>query len=621
MVSKFSQLNFFTNNFFLTAVFGLLLVQFSFAQESPDKLKRFSHSEFIKKLISSKDSIFVLEDAFIFIDTDTDKNFYYEQTNDSSFDFLVKDTLIIDKQVVLKNVHFEHSLDDSGFALHHMVFKKPVAVENPASLVFSNCVFEDGIYIDVNMPLNSYIDYFEKEYENYANDLSLFESIVKNEFIIDVGTIEVFSPIFVTISKTIFHINPALESAFYANNIRAFDFLDNVCKGESFIYFSVDETWRSQFQYNDFGDANVILYQAGISSSSENIISGNIFRKAVLLEVENFNKTDVYNWNDWESKMISYQGYTTFINSVLREKSLKPNSYFDLFNNDSILNSYSQYDRFKLESSYKFEKRLIGTLHDFYKSQYDTDFANKTYVGLKDLETNRYNYLNKEDPTFKNYFTWKINQFLKNFSSYGTDPSKSVTISIYVIFLFAFIYLFFPNAWDTMNKNRLMKRIRFYTRYFRNKESMKDIYEEQKKADVMTFQEFKRYMQESEKETPKYFVWLAKPLYYFSSTNYKLIGRLFEKTDILKGKWVDLPRSKKISTSIIMGIWLLLLLVFDVFVKFLNALTLSINTFTTLGFGEIPTSGIPRYLCILQGFIGWFMLSIFSVALISQLLN
>jgi hypothetical protein len=70
-----------------------------------------------------------------------------------------------------------------------------------------------------------------------------------------------------------------------------------------------------------------------------------------------------------------------------------------------------------------------------------------------------------------------------------------------------------------------------------------------------------------------------------------------------------------------MGVWLLLLLVFDVFVKFLNALTLSINTFTTLGFGEIPTSGIPRYLCILQGFIGWFMLSIFSVALISQLLN
>jgi hypothetical protein len=263
-------------------------VQFSTAQESPDKLKRFSHSEFIKNLTSSKDSIFVLEDAFIFIDTDTDKNFYYELNNNNSFDFLVKDTLIIDKQVVLKNVHFEHSFDDSGFALHHMIFKKSVAIENPASLVFSNCVFEDGIYLDVNIPLDSYVQYFEKEYENYANDISFNESTIKNEFIIDVGTIEVFSPIFVTISKSIFHINPALESVFYANNIRAFDFLDNVCIGDSFIYFSVDETWRSQFQYNDFGDANVVLYQAGISSSSENIISGNIFRKTVLLEVEKF---------------------------------------------------------------------------------------------------------------------------------------------------------------------------------------------------------------------------------------------------------------------------------------------------------------------------------------------
>jgi len=37
--------------------------------------------------------------------------------------------------------------------------------------------------------------------------------------------------------------------------------------------------------------------------------------------------------------------------------------------------------------------------------------------------------------------------------------------------------------------------------------------------------------------------------------------------------------------------------------------------------GEIPIKGLPRYLAIIQGFIGWFMLTIFSVSLISQLLN
>ena len=61
--------------------------------------------------------------------------------------------------------------------------------------------------------------------------------------------------------------------------------------------------------------------------------------------------------------------------------------------------------------------------------------------------------------------------------------------------------------------------------------------------------------------------------------------------------------------------------IYDLIIKMLNALMLSMNTFTTLGFGEIPIKGLPRYLAIIQGFIGWFMLTIFSVSLISQLLN
>lgn len=37
--------------------------------------------------------------------------------------------------------------------------------------------------------------------------------------------------------------------------------------------------------------------------------------------------------------------------------------------------------------------------------------------------------------------------------------------------------------------------------------------------------------------------------------------------------------------------------------------------------GEIHIKGLPRYLAIIQGFIGWLMLTIFSVSLIAQLLN
>ena len=54
--------------------------------------------------------------------------------------------------------------------------------------------------------------------------------------------------------------------------------------------------------------------------------------------------------------------------------------------------------------------------------------------------------------------------------------------------------------------------------------------------------------------------------------------------------------------------------------SFINAITLSLNAFVTLGFGTIPTRGLARYVCVIQGFIGWFLLSLFSVALINQVI-
>lgn len=54
--------------------------------------------------------------------------------------------------------------------------------------------------------------------------------------------------------------------------------------------------------------------------------------------------------------------------------------------------------------------------------------------------------------------------------------------------------------------------------------------------------------------------------------------------------------------------------------SFANAFTLSLNAFITLGFGNIPTVGLPRYVCVLQGALGWLLLSLFTVALLNQVL-
>lgn len=53
-------------------------------------------------------------------------------------------------------------------------------------------------------------------------------------------------------------------------------------------------------------------------------------------------------------------------------------------------------------------------------------------------------------------------------------------------------------------------------------------------------------------------------------------------------------------------------------ISVINSITLSLNAFTTLGFGNIPTKGVARYVCIIQGFLGWFLLSVFTVALFNQ---
>jgi hypothetical protein len=55
-------------------------------------------------------------------------------------------------------------------------------------------------------------------------------------------------------------------------------------------------------------------------------------------------------------------------------------------------------------------------------------------------------------------------------------------------------------------------------------------------------------------------------------------------------------------------------------ISFINALTLSANAFVTLGFGNIPTVGVARYVCVFQGVLGWLLLSLFSVALINEIL-
>lgn len=53
-----------------------------------------------------------------------------------------------------------------------------------------------------------------------------------------------------------------------------------------------------------------------------------------------------------------------------------------------------------------------------------------------------------------------------------------------------------------------------------------------------------------------------------------------------------------------------------ILLSFLN----SLNSFTTLGFGELPRRKSTAYIAVIEGFIGWLALTLFSVCLVTQYL-
>jgi len=604
--------------YFLLTLFVFVQI-FSFSQEF--KLQKLSHSQFFKMLKAEKDSVFKLKDAIIEFNEATDASYAFTTVEDKH-QFINTDTLTVNKAISLENVNFIHNGAENGQALHHIIFNKKVTIKNTTAVLFYNCVFNAGIDIDDDLPLNDTVTYLFANYDLYDGEIGFYKSLIKDNFILNIGTIESYSSLNLSVKNCDFKRKNGVKPVeIGVNNIRSTDIEDNHFTGDGFIYFTIDTSNFTSISFNDFNNYRTDLTKASLNSSHLILMEENIFNKDVQLNIDDFNRNHLYRWSQWRKKLISSDGFRTYLYKLENIPDFTYSTPKVFATYDSLMVQYKNKFRYQIGNAYKDEMRLLGNFYDFYKAQHDTEYANEVYVELKELETHRFAYLYSSHPSFKTYFTWKINQFLDIFSAYGTKPSQAVVASIYVIIFFAFIYLLFPNSWDSMSRNRLMRRMTFFTKYFRQNEGIKEIYEEDRQHDIMSFNEFRKYMHDSKKEIPGYFIWLTKPIYYFSSYNYKMTGRILKYTDILKGKWVELPAKRRYTTSIIMALWIIVLIILDLLVKFLNALTLSINTFTTLGFGEIPIKGLPRYLAIIQGFIGWFMLTIFSVSLISQLLN
>lgn len=256
-----------------------------------------------------------------------------------------------------------------------------------------------------------------------------------------------------------------------------------------------------------------------------------------------------------------------------------------------------------------------------YKDRGDLKSANACYIEVKDLQTKMLGYEHRTNPTVSNFFVWIINQFLRYFCDYGTNPAKSVILSFYVILLFGGFYFFFYSAWDRINKSYFLSRYLALSKYLSSKTTLGELYQNTKTREISSYSEFKKELQLKKKEVPLYVTFLGHILYRFSTSRFDLSLWIIKRLDLHKDLWSELKSGKKVLVGTIIGLSILIFGVYTILIKSLSATMLSLNAFSTLGFGNIPVKGLSKYLTVIEGFLGWLLLSIFSVSLIAQMIQ
>ncbi len=598
----------------LLLLFSCFLSLVSFSQET--NYKEYSYTEFIELVQEEKDTVFRLSNALIKFNPKTDQRYKDAFRGKGEPLYNPMEKIVIEKRIELDNVQFLARIYNEGNdgwidgVLKDIHFKRDVILTEVQSLNVGSCIF-DGIFdLDVLNCEPEGLDVFTSSYLSIRGSSFKKFYIFKNCFqsTDNTGYVAIQNNVFNGIGQ-----RPTFNLGIY--NTSSLQLRDNIINSNSVISLNFElQGNRFDITGNQFNSESVSLSYEKLSTRVN--FTGNEFSSNIIFYTDQLNSKDDIDWHQLKDRLIATSFYT-----YSRETINTLYWRLDSLKRAQVKQQYIDSARYHNKSYFVNEIGLKGMFYDYYKSRYDTETANDVYLELKDFETKRMQVRYQQDPNFKTYFTWKVNQFLKVFSAYGTQPARAIIFSLYVIIFFALIYLFFPNSWDKHGRKRIMDRYRFFTKYMNRNAGIHEVYLEEQQDEILESEDFKTYMKNAEKHIPKFFMATAMPLYKWSVSGTRLSAAFLKRIDIMQGTWSELPATQRLWKSILLIGAFIIAIIYDLIIKILNALMLSINTFTTLGFGEIPIKGLPRYLAIIQGFIGWFMLTIFSVSLISQLLN
>lgn len=387
-----------------------------------------------------------------------------------------------------------------------------------AEFWISDCTFKNGGYIGVTNG---------DGFSDFLMDRNVFEPIDSNFKLYNSDSTENYT------FKTQFHVVHYTPVAQWSMNNNVFE-----PGSEEELVHLEGEVKTLVMRQNDFG-TTLVLNTAITKHWS---FWENVFRKKLdITDVVLSAKNNELAWGDMaDFKMAATEHKADVANNApyqndplgLWERyfAQATDLYYDVYYGETDVELANEKLFQELISSYY-------RLYKVFKENGQVKDANQVYVEMKDVELRELSYKWKNEKGFENWINWRLNRLLRFYTDYGTNPSKAINISVFVLLIFAVFYFFFPSEWDTKSKGQLIL-------------------------------DYRTFVDKNEQGYLKPFVMLS-------------LG--FAKS-------------------------------------LLNALTLSLNSFVTLGFGTIPTTGIARYVCILQGFLGWFLLSIFTASLINQVM-
>ncbi|TAE47019.1 MAG: hypothetical protein EAY69_07480 [Cytophagales bacterium] len=257
-----------------------------------------------------------------------------------------------------------------------------------------------------------------------------------------------------------------------------------------------------------------------------------------------------------------------------------------------------------------------------FKSQGNRYSTNQCYIEWKNLETEYLRQLlAKDNQNTVIYFTYLMNVFLDVFCDYGTNPLKSLYMSVYVLLIFTMIYFFMPHNFGYQKKN-FYSSLRLFLDYLHYSPALFRLLRTQKTKVNHLRNKHNLYWKTLQKrKVPFFFYWVAIPDYILQYFQRRKIAAWFSISKVIL-QFTQSKNSYYRRFGKIILFFLVCLLVFEnLFLRLMDCLALSINLFTTLGFGNTELKGLPMYITVLEGFIGWFLLSFFSLSLISQLIN